>query len=453
MVIAMHFKAAAVVRSSQIVSRLICRAIGVTLAAQLAVPANALCDSNSTLSCDRQMRKTAEGLQAWRRTHTGRYPSRLSDLPEAMLIPPQGGICPEILKEALRADPSHHWATSRASGGDPIPSYEYELSGTVAKSRSDALWLPSGTRPYTRQDLKVELLRRPFYEQIPILRCNTHRAAANGTPDDNSGWRNLTVQGNVYPSGDLWEQRWLSDVPYCCREVNVLFGLKGPAFTSGRRPGCASALDLRQWVCAFGDHAWWWTFPMFDEGANKQNTPQLHPFFRDDPGRVALLAQKEWWIDGLVQLQGRILTQKKNVYREPGLLAFVWERTALPVNRKFAKATWLQGTIWAAPTNDTAGWLVWHYSNGSTERAPITYGQTTARFWGDLQQITREQNFPEPVWKHHETAQEVGIERWLRLYEQSWDNPHPELTVTTLDFVSNRDSPAAPFIVAINVYP
>jgi hypothetical protein len=147
------------------------------------------------------------------------------------------------------------------------------------------------------------------------------------------------------------------------------------------------------------------------------------------------------------------LRDARNVYREPGMLAFVWERTHLPVARKFRKACWLQGTIWTAPDNDAAGWLIWHYGNGASERVPITYGKTTARFWGDLDQIATEKNFPEPVWKHHETAEEVGKERWLRLYEQSWDNPHPDLEVATVDFVSNRESPAAPFIVAINVYP
>jgi hypothetical protein len=70
-----------------------------------------------------------------------------------------------------------------------------------------------------------------------------------------------------------------------------------------------------------------------------------------------------------------------------------------------------------------------------------------------VDQISKEQSFPEPVWRHHESAEEAGKERWLRLYKQSWENPHPELTVTSLDFVSNHESPAAPFIVAINVYP
>jgi len=132
---------------------------------------------------------------------------------------------------------------------------------------------------------------------------------------------------------------------------------------------------------------------------------------------------------------------------------FVWERTGLPVARKFRKASWLQGTVWTAPVNDIAGLLIWHYADGAPERVPIVYGQTTARFWGDLQQRKEESNFPEPVWNHHEAQQTLIKERWLRLYQQTWDNPHPDITVSSLDFVSNSNSPAAPFIVAIDLLP
>jgi len=410
--------------------------------------------SNGTLDCDREMRKTLEALQAWRRTHSGQYPARLSDLKAAGLMRREAGICPEVLREATSADAAHEMATSRVQGGDPPGTYEYELSARVPKSEFDQTWLPPGSFAYTRRDLKVELLKRKFYEQVPILRCNTHRRAAPKESTENSSpFRNCTVDGLVYWSGKLWEQRWLSDVPYCCREANVLFGLKGPPFDSGRSPALTNALDLRPWVCAFGDHPWWWTFPMFDEKPNRQETPQLKAFFREQPGRVVEVAGTRWWIDGLVQLQGRILTDQKNQYKEPGLLAFVWDRTGLQVNKRFNKAIWLQGTVWPASAGETVGWLVWHYTNGVVERVPIVYGQTTARFWGDLAQINSENGFPDPVWKHQESADAVGKERWLRLYKQSWDNPRPNVSVTSLDFVSNRNSPAAPFVVAINVVP
>jgi hypothetical protein len=407
---------------------------------------------SATLDCDREMRKTIEAIQAWRRTHSGQYPAWISDLKAAGLVARDSAICPDVLREAAKADPSHPLGTSRMEGGDPAGTYEYEMS-KFPKSQGERLWLPPGAPDYTRQDVKAELLRRSFYEQVPILRCSSHRGIA--PTNDISGacpWRNCTATGDVYWSPDYWEQRWLSDVPYCCRDANVLFGLKGPPFHTDRAPTLATALDLRPWSCAFGDHPWWWTFPMFDESPNSQKAATLRPFFQEKHGRTTSVAGLVWWIDGLVQLQGRISTDPMNQYKEPGAPAFVWERTGLAVNRRFRRASWLQGTVWATTQGETAGWLQWHYADGAVERVPLIYGRTTARFWGDAEQVDGERGFPASVWTSHQSAKEVGKERWLRLYQQSWDNPRPDVPVTTVDFISNRNSPAAPFLIAVNVH-
>jgi len=412
-------------------------------------------ESSPSCACDREMRKTLESIQAWRRLHNGQYPGRLVDLKDAGLLPQDGAVCPEVLREGSGADAAHQLSTSRRESGDPYDTYEYEMSSKVLKSKEgDKLYLPADAPPYTRQDLKSALLRRPFFEQIPILRCSSHRATAPppfaGNNDVN---RNATVSGHVYWSGLLWEQLWLDDVPYCAREANVLFGMKGPPFHTDRAPDVPGALDLRKWNCAFGDHAWWWTLPMFDEKANRQQAAHLRPFFQEKHGRRVEVGTTTWWIDGLVQLQGRVLEGQTNRYRGPGVEAFVWQKTGLPVERTFACAVWLQATTWTASSGETAGWLVWHYADGAIERVPLVYGQTTARFWRDLNQLAGEKDFPEPVWKHHESAQAVGKERWLRLYQQSWNNPRPNVVVTSLDFVSNRDCTAAPFLIAIKVEP
>lgn len=417
---------------------------------------------NSCLACDREMRKTIESVQAWRRQHDGRYPARLVDLAAAGLMPYEGAICPEVRGESYRASAAHDLVTSRIEGGDPPGYYEYEMSDVVLQSDAVWPWLPPGTRPYTRQKLKTELIRRPLYEQVAMLRCFSHRASApteyikDGKPS-----RNCAVEGATYWSGQGWEQVWLADVPYCCRDANVLFGLKGPPFFSGSAPELPEALDLRPWSCAFGDHPWWWTCPMFEQGANFQTAATLRPFFAERHGRKVQLGGVEWWIDGLVQLQGRILTDNNNAFREPGLLAFLWERRGLKVGRTFRDASWLQGTVWATRPGETAGWLVWHFADGKTERVAIVYGQTTARFWAEREQETKETGFPIPAWSHRESKDDIdselkvriGKDRLLRLYQQTWTNPRPNVVVTSLDFVSNTNSPAAPFIIAVNVHP
>lgn len=409
---------------------------------------------NPCLDCDREMRKTFDAIQAWRRLHHGRYPDRLVDLKQAGLLPSDRAICPDVLRERIGGNAAHREVSSRSEAGDPQGTYEYELSAKVLKSGGERIYLPSNAPSYTRQDVKAELLRRPFFEQIPILRCSSHRAVAPppfaGADDVR---RNATVAGSIYWSRTFWEHLWLNDVPYCARDANVLFGLKGPPFYTDRTPVLPEALDLRKWNCAFGDHAWWWTYPMFEEGVNRQTAAHLRPFFEENHGRSIKVAGTQWWIDGLVQLQGQVLPSGRNHYSAPGMEAFVWQKTGVSVNRTIRGASWLQGTVWVGRNDEPAGWLVWKYADGAEERVPVIYGKTTARFWGDAKQIEGESGFPDPVWKHHETTEAVGKERWLRLYQQHWTNPRPDIIVTILDFVSNRESPAAPFIIAVNVTP
>lgn len=406
----------------------------------------------SCLPCDRQLRKTFEAIQAWRRLHNGNYPGRLVDLETMWLLPDEGAVCPELIRESSGSNASGTESTSRGPNADPARTYEYEMSDRVLRSSIDSKYLPVGAPEYTRQQIKSELLRRPFFEQVPILRCKSHQSIAP-TTFANSARLNLTVEGKIYWSGLYWEQLWLDDVPYCAREANVMFGSKGPPFHTDRPPSLASALDLRRWSCSFGDHAWWWEFPMFEEGDNLQKAAHLRPFFQEDHGRVLKLDGEEWWIDGLVQLQGRVMQENENIYNAPGMLAFVWQKTGVTVGRAFRRAAWLQGTVWTASPGEIVGLLVWHYADGKSQTVPIVYGRNTARFWADLQQLEDEKDFVEPVWRHKETKEEVGKERWLRIYRQDWDNPWPDVLVTSLDFVSIRECRAAPFLIAVNVVP
>jgi hypothetical protein len=147
-------------------------------------------------------------------------------------------------------------------------------------------------------------------------------------------------------------------------------------------------------------------------------------------------------------LQGKVGTDP---FSGPGLIAFVWKKVGLAVNRKIAGAAWLQGTVWTAPLSQTTGWLIWHYEDGNVIHVPMDYGVNTARFWADAHQHQNESGFPEAVWSVHQERSLLQNERWLRLYRQEWSNPHPDVTVVSLDFASNEESPAAPFLVAVNL--
>lgn len=429
---------------------LVCGARGAAAATTPPAPA----ETAHTAACDREMRKTFEAIQAYRRQHGGQYPGHLFHLMAAGLLPDGSGICPNNRHEEAGASAVHGQASSRGLGKDPAGMYEYELSAGPEKFDFDRHHVPAGTPRYTRGDVKSRLLLRPFFEQVPVLRCSSHRLEApTNFPAGTEVRRNLTTTGGVYWSGTYWESMWVEDVPYCARDANVLFGLEGPPFHSGKQPAIDGAIDLRAWSNSFGDTTWWWTYPLFGEGANRQWTAHLGPFFRARHGVARRLGNEEWWIDALTQLQGRITSDYSRQYDEPGLLAFPWRRVGAPVGRRITGARWLQGTVWRVATGETAGWLVWHYADGRETKVPLVYGKSIARFWGDTQQVATEQGFPEPVWREHQSKADVGRERWLRLYRQSWANPFPDIEVTSVDFVSNPDSPAAPFLVSLSVTP
>ena len=196
--------------------------------------------------CDREMRKTFEALQAWRRLNHGAFPERLADLKTAGLLPSGGAICPSVAAEQFNASARHSLITSHNKDGDPKATYEYELSGTAMASEGNERWLPAETPPISRRQYKTEILRRPNSDQMPFLRCKSHQPAAPAPyRNDSTTWRNLPYTGSAYWSGEYWEQNWLQDVPYTERHLNILFGGQGPPFNSGLPPRLAAALDLR----------------------------------------------------------------------------------------------------------------------------------------------------------------------------------------------------------------
>ena len=410
-----------------------------------------------TIPCDRAMRKTIEAMQAFRRQNQGRYPDSLSDLTRNGYLPLQEAACPSSRHREASDEDRATSISSRRLGGDRSGRYEYELSDQVVLSEGSRMFLPADPPPFTRRQLKGELLRRAFFEQIPVLRCNQHRPQTPTEWNPDQSRRNATVIGTVYWSGNYWEQVWIADVPATSRDLNVFYGLEGPPFYVDRAPALNGAMDFRPWSSGFGDVSWWWELPYFDEGPNRQRTPDLGPFFQHHHGTVCNIAGTSWWLNGLVQVQSQFSNSPGlNRYHEPTSQDHPPARLNLPLDRCFRSAQWLQGTLWVGSPGDPVGFLIWHYQDGTMERVPIRYGADTARFWCDDEQRRDEQlvrDFVAPVWTGHQSREQVGVDRELRLYQQNWVNPHPDVRVTALDFLAATNSSAAPFLVSMKVTP
>jgi hypothetical protein len=92
------------------------------------------------------------------------------------------------------------------------------------------------------------------------------------------------------------------------------------------------------------------------------------------------------------------------------------------------------------------GSYVVHYDDKTMATIPIVYGQDV-RDWWDWDN-SKETPRSRLAWRgDNEYVKKSNIP--LLLYRTSWDNPHPDKRVVSLDYVSSNDTVAAPFCVAV----
>jgi hypothetical protein len=127
----------------------------------------------------------------------------------------------------------------------------------------------------------------------------------------------------------------------------------------------------------------------------------------------------------------------------------------IAVDRKVTRLHFLHacGYGGAPPDNAThvkddtpIGAFVVHYDDKSTVKIPIVYGQNV-RDWWDFDK-SKETPKARLAWEGtNEYADQFKVR--LLLYRMTWDNPHPDKRVVSLDYESTNDTPAAPFCIAI----
>jgi hypothetical protein len=90
-----------------------------------------------------------------------------------------------------------------------------------------------------------------------------------------------------------------------------------------------------------------------------------------------------------------------------------------------------------------------HYGDGSTATISIVYGEDVRDWWN--WDKSKETKRGKVVW----TGKNANAGKYdvaLRLYLTTWDNPKPDLQVTTIDYVSVGQTAAGPFCVAITAH-
>jgi hypothetical protein len=117
----------------------------------------------------------------------------------------------------------------------------------------------------------------------------------------------------------------------------------------------------------------------------------------------------------------------------------------IPVRQKCQRLHFLHGAIYADPPGTEVGRYEVRFTNGIRVAIPIIYGRDVLA-WD--QAPTSSAPEPHLAWK----GGGASPQRTHHLYHEEWSNPHPNMEIASLDFVSTM-SEAGPFLIAITLDP
>lgn len=180
----------------------------------------------------------------------------------------------------------------------------------------------------------------------------------------------------------------------------------------------------------------------------------FHPFFTigdadndlaELPVGTVQLADVSFDIRGVIQLRPA----------EPrgGAWQLNWERypeaiNGIPLNRPLRRVHVLHGAVGVIADGEPIGGVKLHCADGTQTEFDVVYGRDL-RSWWSLATPEAEISKGKLAWSgSNPVAQDQGAQ--LRLYVAAFDNPRPDLQVTTLDLLS-RMTESAWFVVAITV--
>ncbi|MBN2329714.1 MAG: hypothetical protein JXR73_21415 [Candidatus Omnitrophica bacterium] len=179
-------------------------------------------------------------------------------------------------------------------------------------------------------------------------------------------------------------------------------------------------------------------------------------------------------IRGVVQLQGGAM--KKEGAEYPASVKDI------PIGQSIEQFHTLHATSWQAPHGTHIGTYVMHYENGDSHELNIIYGKHLLDWWRYKQEIFEPENtvvawtgsneLAKPIVRYQRGNMKAKIrsivesvaamnatpildgrdaaQNPIRLFKTSWNNPHPERKVNSIDYVSEMTD-CAPFLVALTV--
>ena len=157
-------------------------------------------------------------------------------------------------------------------------------------------------------------------------------------------------------------------------------------------------------------------------------------------------------VEGLVQLSGKSLISFFNKN-------FPVEVDGIAIHQRFKKIHLLHAGDWVdtAEFGTIVAKLVLHYQDGSQRPIDIVAGRDVFEFWSPLfttgadPKYSRMSPDTERAWTgSNRFLEALWPDESLSLYKSTFTNPQPDLTVSTVDYVSTMTA-TAPFMVGLTV--
>lgn len=186
----------------------------------------------------------------------------------------------------------------------------------------------------------------------------------------------------------------------------------------------------------------------------------LHPTEDDSRSDFGLSALPAWRLTLLgVPFDARGVIVTRAFDPRGGVDQEIWECfpnrvEAIQVHQHARRLHVLQATCPTdmVPDSTVVGSYVWHFADGSTHEQAIVYGEDLRTWWWMPQKELPSDLARGRIAWIGDTPRAAQSNARIRLYLTTYDNPHPELEVSHIDFVS-KVTPAAPFLVAMTVEP
>ncbi|HEX4645785.1 MAG TPA: serine/threonine-protein kinase [Verrucomicrobiae bacterium] len=181
----------------------------------------------------------------------------------------------------------------------------------------------------------------------------------------------------------------------------------------------------------------WFNAPL---GESWQGDANIDNDLRDLPRGIHEFAGVPFDSRGVVQLANP---------RWPG--RFPTNISGIKINQRCRRLQFLHSTSWTAAEGAEVARFIIHFKGGRTAELPLRYGEHVRDWWEWPDEPELRATDSVVAWRGTNPLAVASKVMSVRLFKTTWDNPEPDASIETVDFVSGQAT--APFLLAITAEP